>query len=326
MDVTTVKVVLDWTYKRPLLACRFDPKGRFVLTSAEDNLLQRFNMADGKATALPATHDSWVQALAVSPSGNISISGGGDGRLVWWDSSADDIKPIRTVDAHQSWVRSVSISADEKWLVSGGYDRIVKLWDLSTGQLARQWQAHEMNVYSVQFLPDNRRLVSGDLKGMVQLWDIEQDQPLKQFDAAALHSYNGGQRVNFGGVRALAINPQMTEIIAGGLHKASNPLGAVHEPLALRFSLDEAKLVNTHAAEGIPGGGLWRTAYLTDDVIVGVSGGSTGGFLLFWKTGTDLTLHKFQLPALARDMDVSPDKKRIATAHYDRHLRISEIS
>lgn len=325
MDVTNTKVVLDWTYERPLLACRWDPQGRFVLTSAEDNLLQRFNMTDGKVSALPAVHDSWVQAIAMAPSGNVAISGGGDGRLVWWDTSADEIKPMRKVDAHESWVRSVDISADERWVVSGGYDRSVKLWDVASGELVNHWQAHEMNVYAVRFLADNRRLLSGDLKGVVHLWDIEKETSQAQFDAAALHSYNGGQRVNFGGIRALAANAAMTEFVAGGLHKATNPLGAVHEPLALRFTFAESKLVNTHATDGIPGGGLWRVEYLTEDLVVGVSGGSTGGFLLFWKTGTDPTVHKFKLPSLARDMDVSVDKKRIATAHHDHHLRISEI-
>lgn len=325
MDVSSTKVVLDWAYQRPLLACRFDPKGRFVLTSAEDNLLQRFPFSDGQPIALPAVHDSWVQALAISPSGNIAISGGGDGRLVWWDTSGDDIKPLRTLDAHQSWVRGIDISADERWLVSGGYDRSVKLWDLATGEMVQQWDGHEMNVYSVRFLPDSQRVLSGDLKGVIQLWNIGQSEPITTFDAASLHSYNGGQRVNFGGVRCLASNPSMTGFIAGGLHKSTNPLGAVHEPLALRFTFDEAKLINSHVAEGIPGGGLWRIDYLDEDLVIGVSGGSTGGFLLFWKTGTDLPIHNFKLPSLARDMDVSSDKKRIATIHYDRHLRISEI-
>ena len=48
IDITKAHVVHDWTYERPLLAARFDPQSRFVVTSAENNLLQRFNLPGGE--------------------------------------------------------------------------------------------------------------------------------------------------------------------------------------------------------------------------------------------------------------------------------------
>jgi WD40 repeat protein len=326
LDITKANVVHQWPYERPLLACRFDPQGKFVLASAENNLLLKFSMADGKVTPLPSAHESWVQALAVNPAGTLALSGGNEGRLVWWDLQAELPAVTRTVQAHAGNVRAISLSPDGNRFVSGGYDRAVNLWDVATGQQVRSWQKHEMNVYSVQFLADNRRFLSGDLKGVVYLWDVEMPEPLAKFDAAALHSYNGGQRVNFGGVRSLAVKPDGTQIAAGGLHKSSNPLGAVHEPLALRFAVDGAQLLKSHTAEAIPGGGLWRIQYLSDGTLFGVSGGSTGGFLLFWNHEQDLTIHKFKLPSLARDMDLSADGLHVATAHHDRHLRITRLA
>lgn len=326
LDITKSHVVHDWTYDRPLLACRFDPQSRYVVTSAENNLLQRFSMADGTVRAFPAVHDSWVQALAVTPDGNTVVSGGGDGRLVWWDLQSAEIAAIRTLDAHSDYIRSLSISLDGQWLISGGYDRAVHLWDVATGTLVRSWHKHEMNVYSVQFLPDSKRFFSGDLKGGLYLWHLEQEEPLAKFDASTLHSFNDGQKVNFGGVRSVASNAEMTQLAAGGLHKSTNPLGAVHEPLALRFSVDGQTLLRSHTAEGIPGGGLWRVQYLSDGTLMGISGGSTGGWLLFWNQDQDLTSHKFQLPALARDMDLSADGLLVATSHYDRHLRVTRLA
>jgi WD40 repeat protein len=326
LDVTKAQVVHDWTYERPLLACRFDPQSRYVICSAENNLLQRFSLADGSVQPLAPIHDSWVQALAVTPDGNLAVSGGGDGRLVWWDMREPNVTSVRTVLGHSDYVRSVSISGNGKWLVSGGYDRAIHLWRVDSGELVRSWTTHEMNVYSVQFFPDQRRFVSGDLKGVVYLWDIDSSEPLAKFDGSALHSFNDGQKVNFGGVRTLATNSEMTQLAAGGLHKSSNPLGAVHEPLALRFALDNQTLLRSHVAEGIPGGGLWRLVYLSDGTLMGMTGGSTGGLLLFWNGEQDLTFHKFQLPALARDMDLSSDGLLVATAHYDRHLRITRLA
>jgi WD40 repeat protein len=326
LDITKAHVVHQWPYERPLLACRFDPQSKYVLTSAENNLLQKFSMVDGKVTALPAAHDSWVQALAIHSNGTQAISGGGDGRLVWWDMQPEQPAVLRVQSAHAGNVRAISLCADGTKLISGGYDRMLHLWDAATGQLIRSWQKHEMNVYSVQFLSDNRRFISGDLKGVVYLWDIENAEPLAKFDAKPLHSFNDGQRVNFGGVRGLAVKPDGSQIAACGLHKSSNPLGAVHEPLALRFAIEGAQLLKSHAAEGIPGGGLWRVQYLADGTLMGISGGSTGGLLLFWNDEKDLTIHKFQLPSLARDMDLSADGLLVATSHYDRHLRITRLA
>lgn len=326
LDITQTHVVHQWPYDRPLLACRFDPQGKYVLTAAENNLLQKFSMADGKVTALPAVHDSWVQALAIHPAGTLAFSGGGDGRLTWWDMQPDVPVAVRTIQAHSGNARAISLSPDATKLISGGYDRSLILWDAGSGQQLRSWIKHEMNVYSVQFLADNRRFLSGDLKGVVYLWDIDAAEPIAKFDAAPLHSYNAGQRVNFGGVRSLAVKPDGSQIAAGGLHKSSNPLGAVHEPLTLRFTVEGAQLLRSHTAEGIPGGGMWRVQYLSDGTLFGVSGGSTGGLLLFWNQDQDLTIHKFQLPSLARDMDLSTDGLLVATAHHDRHLRITRLA
>ena len=58
---------------------------------------------------------------------------------------------------------------------------------------------------------------------------------LGSFDAKALHTYEGGQQVDFGGVRGLAISGDGGSVAGGGLHKATNPPGAVHEPLVLVF-------------------------------------------------------------------------------------------
>jgi hypothetical protein len=59
---------------------------------------------------------------------------------------------------------------------------------------------------------------------------------------------------------------------------------------------------------------------------MGVSGGGSGGFLLFWKADSEKDINRFQLPSLARDMDLHPDGIQVVTAHYDRHVRISKLA
>ena len=69
-------VVKEYAYKSPLIACRFDPRGRYVFASAEDNTVRRWDLATGKEAAL-AGSESWVFALASHPGGETMVTGGG---------------------------------------------------------------------------------------------------------------------------------------------------------------------------------------------------------------------------------------------------------
>ncbi len=74
-------IAREYTHSRPLIACRFDPRGRSVYASAEDDTVQRWDLATGKRVAFEA-HDSWVFALAHHPGGEVLVTGGGDGQLI----------------------------------------------------------------------------------------------------------------------------------------------------------------------------------------------------------------------------------------------------
>ena len=84
--------------------------------------------------------------------------------------------------------------------------------------------------------------------------------------------------------------------------------------------------MKTQLADGIPGGVIWRLRFLADGSLVGGSGGLTGGILLFWKSDAEKDYHRFALPNILRDIDVHPDGLRLASAHYDRHVRISRLA
>jgi WD40 repeat protein len=197
---------------------------------------------------------------------------------------------------------------------------------MADGTLVREMAGHEKQVYSVTFHPDGKSLFSGDLGGSVRQWDAAAGTELKKLDAAGLYSYNGGQGVDFGGVRSLAVSADGKYIAAGGLHKASNPLGAVHEPLILLFNLETGTIERQQIAEGITGGVVWRLEWLSDGTLMGVSGGGSGGWLLFWKIDAEKDYHRFQLPNIARDMDLHVDGLQVATAHHDRNVRITRLA
>ncbi len=260
------------------------------------------------------------------PDGETTYSGGGDGRVAVWETAATSPKRIRTIEAHRGWVRAIGVSPDGTLLATGGNDRVVRLWEASSGSLIRELEGHRGHVYSLEFHPTGKTLLTGDLLGAIREWDLGTGKVIGGFEAKALHTYEASQQVDFGGVRGLAITPDGHSIAGGGLHKASNPLGAVHEPIALVFDTKSRKLVRTLLTDGIPGGVIWRLRYLADGDLMAACGGTSGGFLLFWKSGADKDYHRLALPNSARDMDLHPDGLRIATAHHDGHIRLTRLA
>jgi len=326
LDAKQAHVVSQWKHERPLCVCRFDPAGRFVFSGAQDNTVQRFALTDGKLTLLSGGHKTWVRALAVSHDSQLVMSGGCEGAISWWEVEADQPTPIRTIEAHQGWIRKMAVSSDGQLLASAGNDGYVRLWKVSDGSLVREIKAHEHNVYSVAFHPDGKLLMSGSLTGELFQWTLGSGEKGRAFDAKALHTYNGGQRVDFGGIRDIAVSPDGKWLAAGGLHKATNPFGAVHEPLILLFNYETGELAQTQVEETIKNGIIWRIAWLADGSLMATSGGGSGGFLLFFKPDSDKPYHKLKLPDTSRDMDLHPDGLQVCSAHFDLHLRVSRLA
>ena len=325
VDITKTHVVHQWKYDAPLIACRFSPDGQQVATTSEDSSLQLWKVPGGEKLVLKG-HESWVHSLCYTSDGQQIVSGGCDGRLIWWSAKAESPSETRRVDAHAGWIRAIAVSPDGNTLASVGNDNLVKLWSVASGELLGQMEGHERHIYSVLFHPNGSKLATGDLLGKIHVWNLAERKLERTIDASSLYEPNKGQAAEYGGVRTIAFNLQRGELMAGGTHKATNPFGAVHEPLLLRFGWDDGVLRKTHACDSIPGGMLWRVQWLSDGTAVSVSGGSTGGILLFFNDTQDKDIHRVMLPSLARDMDVHLESNSVATIHHDTHLRISVMN
>jgi WD40 repeat protein len=324
LDVKKTHVVKTLAHDAPLIAGRFDPSGRFVFASSEDRTVVRLPI-DKDAKASFAGHDSWVFAVGFCDGGKTLLTAGGDGRLIWWNSADDKPAPRRTVAAHDGWARCIEVSPDGQFVVTGGNDNLVKVWAAADGKPVRTLSGHANRVYSVAFHPDGH-LISGDLMGSVRIWDMTSGKEIGSLDAKELHSYEGGQRVDFGGIRGLAVSPDQKQVACGGLYKGSNPLGAVCEPLVLLFDWASRKKLRAPIAPSIPGGSLWRLRFLPDQTLVGVCGGTSGGFLLFWKLDQDKDFFRFALPNICRDVDLHPTEPLAATIHHDGKVRICRLT
>lgn len=323
LDPKGAHLLHQWQFTSPLIACRFAPSGQHVFTTAEDCSIQRWEITTGKPTVLTG-HESWVNDLAFLQGGKTLVSVGCDDSLIFWEAEAAEPKPVKTVKAHLGWIRTVSVSPDEKLIATAGNDRTVRLWD-ADGNKVREFAGHESDVYSSLFHPGGQFLLTGDLLGQIKQWEVATGNLVRTFDAKELHSYNDGQQVHYGGVRGLCLSADQKQLYGCGLHQASNPLGAVNDPLVLQFDWETGNKTRSHVAGDIKGIG-WKVACLGDGSVICASGGSGGGFLLFWKPAEDKIFHQFNLPNTARDMGLHPNGLQVVTAHHDRHVRISELT
>ncbi len=325
-DFKAAHLAAEFIHTSPLITCRLDPTGKFVFATGEDRAIVRWDLADAKKKTVFSAHDGWVWALACSQDGQTLVSAGADGTLIWWPATVEKPAPQRKVTAHKGWIRSLAVSPDGKLLASGGNDRMVKLWNLADAKMVQEFSGHERDVYTVTFHPNGKFLLSGDLLGKVHQWDLATGKSVRVLDAKELHSYNAGQQVHFGGIRGLAVSPDQKAIACGGLHKGSNPLGNVEEPIVQRFDWNSHQLLKSHLASGLTNSTVWRSLFHPDGTLMAACGGGSGGHLLFWGKDDEKPFHSFKLPDMARDMDLHPDGIQVVTAHYTKKLRLTKLA
>jgi WD40 repeat protein len=315
----------EFKYTSALLNCRFDPSGQFVFGTAEDNTIQRWHLASGKATPLIG-HDSWVRALAFHPSGSTLYSGGYDGRVIWWPATAEAPQPERTIEAHQGWVRAVSVSPDGNFLATGGNDNLVKIWNAADGSVLQQCTGHTNHVYSVAFHPQGRTIVSGDLKGVVKEWDVESGEQLRQFDAGALWKYDVGFGADMGGVRCAEFRQDGHLLACGGVTEVTNAFGGLYNPAVLIFDMDKGEKQQFMTTKAKLKGSTTGVKFHREGFAIASSSGADGGHLLFWKPDEPNEFFDLKLPNVARDLDLHPDQLRLATPHADKTLRLWQMT
>ena len=172
-------------------------------------------------------HESYVTTVALA--GTVLVSGGYDGKLIWWDSAKNE--KIRSTDAHAKWIRKAIASPDGGLVASVADDMICKLWDAKTGKLIRELKGHEEKtpthfnsmLYAVAFSADGKLLATGDKVGHIAIWETDTGKPLGTLEAPTMYTWDKQQRLHsIGGIRSLAFSPDGSQVAVGGMGKVGN--------------------------------------------------------------------------------------------------------
>jgi len=322
IEPTKTHVMLEHKHARPLVACRFDPTAKYIFFAAEETAVQRLDLATKTVTPLTA-HDSWVRAIGFSPAGDAAYTGGYDGRLVWWSTTAEKPEPARVVAAHQGWLRALAVAPGGEKIATCGNDNLIKLWDAADGRLVAELAGHAAHVYNVAFHPTGLALVSCDLKGVVKEWDVSTAAHKRDFaPVAALYKYDTSFRADIGGARSLAYNQDGSRLALGGITNVTNAFAGVgNAAIALYDTAAGKPAIQFENKEKI-NGVMWGVAWHPDGFWIGLAGGGGGGWLYFFKEGAANEFFKLKLKSDGRDLALAPDKTKVAVAHSDSTLRI----
>lgn len=325
-DPGAARLVQTITHDRPVLTCRFDPDGDFLFGGAEDNNFHRWELFTASAAHLPG-HKSWVGTLSFLPGpGKQIVTGGHEGKLVWWNALAPVPAAVRTIEAHKGYIRAVSVSPDGQLIATGGNDALVRVWSAADGTLVKELAGHPRHVYNVAFDPSGKFLLSGDLMGVIKQWEIGSWTMTREFDAKVLSKFDNTFKADVGGIRSIDFSPDRKTLAVGGITEVSNAFAGIGVPAVVLFDWESGKQTKLlKPKEGFQGS-IWGVRYHpSGEFLIGAGGGGAGA-MWFWKPDDEKSFHVTPLPAVAYDLALHPDGLRLAVPLYDKTIRIYDLA
>ncbi|XP_058857336.1 notchless protein homolog 1 [Acipenser ruthenus] len=288
-------------------------------------------------------HTEAVISVAFSPTGKYLASGSGDTTVRFWDLNTET--PHFTATGHKHWVLSIAWSPDGKKLASGCKNSQIFIWDPNTGQQTGKvlaghtkwitylcWEPLHLN-------PECRYLASASKDCAIRIWDTV----LGKCDKILTGHVQSVTCVKWGGDGLLYSSSQdrtikvwraqdgvMCRTLQGHAHwvntmalstdyvlrtGAFEPAEATVNLQDMRGSLDELKEKALQRYNSVRGQGPERLVSGSDD------------FTLFLWTPAEekkplcrMTGHH----ALINEVLFSPDTRLIASASFDKSIKIWE--
>ncbi|NBD16319.1 MAG: hypothetical protein GVY04_09285 [Cyanobacteria bacterium] len=146
-----------------LQTIRFFPSSlRWETASTLQTILHR-----SPALNLLSGHTQTVQAVDVSPDGNLIASASWDGTVKLWQSNGQLIK---TLDAHHREVMDIHFQPEGTLFASASLDGTIRLWQRD-GTLVKVISTQQQALNCVRFMPNGQQFITAGEDGTLAIWN-----------------------------------------------------------------------------------------------------------------------------------------------------------
>src|SRR5262245_46364041 len=113
---------------------------RLLVASSQGKVLELDASQSNPTARELANHERYGTSVRLI--GNTVVSGGYDGKLIWWDLERG--RELRTIaDAHSRWIRCIAAAPDGSKFASVGDDMVCRIWDAASGAKLHELRGHD---------------------------------------------------------------------------------------------------------------------------------------------------------------------------------------
>ena len=110
-----------------------------------------WDVSTGQLRAVLRGHSDYVRAVAVSPDGQILVTGSGDETIKLWDLASES--ELCTLTGHRGQVFCLAVEPGGRLLASGSEDHTIRLWDIRQRNRVATLEGHAARYIPSRFLP-----------------------------------------------------------------------------------------------------------------------------------------------------------------------------
>ena len=152
---------------------RFESPG--IILGLTDGRLMAVD--DLGTTMVESGHKGGVKRAAYSPKGDLLVTGGTDGTLVWRNSATRTV--IATVAAHTSEVSALVFCTDGRQLASADWNGEIRVWSVADRKQTASFRQPDA-VSAMGWIKES--LVTGSWDGCLRFWSLQQTAPAQTVD------------------------------------------------------------------------------------------------------------------------------------------------